>query len=57
VVVLDASKDIVGITPGCNSTAEGQVKGKYDTNIAGKLHDKYKNQILSESTIIVYDQM
>ena len=56
-VVLDASKDIVGITPRCNSTAEGQVKGENGTNIAEKLHDEYKNPILSESTIIACDQM
>ena len=57
VVVLDASKDIVGITLRCNSTAEGQVKGKYGTDIAEELHDEYKNPILSESTVIAYGQM
>jgi hypothetical protein len=46
-MVLDASEDIVGITPRCNNTAEGQVKGEDGTNIAKNLHDEFKNPIVS----------
>lgn len=57
VVVLDAPEDIVGITPRCSSMAESQVKGKDGTNIAKKLHNEFKNWILSESTIIPCDKI
>jgi hypothetical protein len=56
-VVFDASENIVGITPRCNNTAEGQVKDENGAKIVAKLHGEYENVILSESNIIPCDQM